>query len=157
KRNLPRLERFLTTLPSAHRYAFEFRNAEWFDDEAYCLLAKHDCAFCIYDLNGRLSPKVLTADFVYVRLHGPGGPYQGRYDDGTLSGWAKNFTGWAAEGKKVYCYFDNDQSGYAALNALRLQDMIRGKRTSNVPGPDEGLMTTQRGAKIGGRIPSAKA
>jgi uncharacterized protein YecE (DUF72 family) len=59
-----------------------------------------------------------------VRLHGPQGPYQGSYDDERLSGWAGEFAVWAAQGHDVYCYFDNDDHGYAVRNALRLQAML---------------------------------
>jgi uncharacterized protein YecE (DUF72 family) len=72
-----------------------------------------------------LSPREVTADFVYIRLHGPGGAYQGIYDTPTLAGWAKAISAWAAQGKEVFCYFDNDEAGFAAHNALTLQEMLR--------------------------------
>jgi uncharacterized protein YecE (DUF72 family) len=31
---------------------------------------------------------------------------------------------WRAAGKDVYCYFDNDEKGYAPRDALRLQEMV---------------------------------
>jgi uncharacterized protein YecE (DUF72 family) len=88
------------------------------------LLSRHAVAFCIYELDGFLTPKQVTSDFVYVRLHGPDGAYQGSYDEVTLANWAAAFSTWAANGQAVYCYFDNDQRGYAVQNALRLQAMI---------------------------------
>lgn len=81
-------------------------------------------ALCIYDLDGFLSPKVITADFIYVRLHGPDGPYQGSYDVNTLAEWAGAFSAWASQGRTVYCYFDNDQAGYAVQNAQQLQSLL---------------------------------
>ena len=122
--NAERLEAFLETLPGDHRYAFEFRDESWFDDRVYGLLKEYEAAFCIYDLDGRTSPKEVTADFVYVRLHGPEGPYRGQYGVEALSGWAGAFSRWVDEGKDVYCYFDNDEAGYAPQNALRLQQMM---------------------------------
>ena len=124
--NAGRLNHFLATLPEGHRYAFEFRDATWFVPPIYYALAKHRAAFCIYDLARQQSPKQVTADFVYVRLHGPGGPYQGRYDTRALAGWAGAFATWTAQGKEVYCYFDNDQAGYAPRDALALQEMVEG-------------------------------
>jgi uncharacterized protein YecE (DUF72 family) len=59
-----------------------------------------------------------------VRLHGPDGPYSGSYDARGLGIWAERIAGWQAQGKQVYCYFDNDQSGYAPQNALMLQCML---------------------------------
>ena len=57
---------------------------------------------------------------VYVRLHGPGGPYQGSYGEEALAGWAARIRAWRAAGMSVYCYFDNDAEGHAPGDALRL-------------------------------------
>jgi len=122
--NPGRLEEFLAVLPSGHRYAFEFRDPSWFDDRVYQLLAKAGAAFCIYELAGRHSPKSVTADFVYVRLHGPAAAYQGSYPTQTLAGWAGAFSTWARQGKDIFCFFDNDEKGYAAANAMCLRDML---------------------------------
>ncbi len=120
----PRLASFVEALPSGQRYAFELRDPDWLNDEAYRILEDHGAALCIYDFHGRQSPKRVTADFVYVRLHGPYGPYRGKYDTQTLAGWAGAFSAWLAQGKDVYCYFDNDEAGYAVQNALELQAMF---------------------------------
>lgn len=125
--NQQRLAGFLDALPQGYRHVFEFRDPSWFDQRAYELLARHNAAVCIYDLNGRLSPKKITADHVYVRLHGPGPPYQGQYDIQTLSGWAGAFSAWNRQGKAIYCYFNNDMAGYAVQNAAQLQAMLAGE------------------------------
>jgi uncharacterized protein YecE (DUF72 family) len=122
--NGERLEAFLDALGGGHRCAFEFRDPSWHNDEAMDALARHGAAFCIYHLAGFLSPRTVTTDFVYVRLHGPGEAYQGSYDEETLAGWAQAFAGWAQEGRDVYCYLDNDQEGYAAANALKLRELL---------------------------------
>lgn len=119
-----RLAEFLAALPRELRYALEFRDPGWLNDTAYRLLREHGAAFCIYELAGRISPREVTADFVYIRLHGPGGAYQGRYDRRTLMGWAGAISTWAGQGLPVYCYFDNDEAGFAAHNALELQEML---------------------------------
>ncbi|MFW6140432.1 MAG: DUF72 domain-containing protein [Acidobacteriota bacterium] len=124
KKNRGRLQSFLQALPSGHQYTFEFRDPDWFRDDIYELLERQKAAFCIYDFNRRQSPKIVTSGFVYIRLHGPDGAYQGKYDDQKLSGWAGAISQWKQQGKDVFCYFDNDQVGYAAENAERLQEMI---------------------------------
>jgi uncharacterized protein YecE (DUF72 family) len=124
--NPERLNAFLEALPSEYRYAFEFRDPSWFDERAYEALRKHGAAFCVYELAGRMSPKRITADFIYIRLHGPGDAYQGQYDSSTLAGWAGAFATWAAQGKEIFCYFDNDEAGYAAQDARSLQQMVQG-------------------------------
>jgi len=130
KFNLDRLRSFLEALPGKFRYAFEFRDPTWIRTETLEVLGRYGAAFCIYELAGFLSPKEVTADFVYVRLHGPKGPYQGKYSSRILAGWAEAFSAWAKEGKEIFCYFDNDEAGYAALDALELQGMIADKFSS---------------------------
>ncbi len=122
--NLERFDAFIRQLPDGFRYTFEFRDPSWFTSEIYDLLRKAEAAFCIYELSGTLSPKEVTADFVYIRLHGPEGAYEGSYDQQTLSGWAGAMSSWARQGKEVFCFFDNDQNGYAAQNARSLKEMI---------------------------------
>lgn len=123
--NAGRLEEFLGHLSQDFRYVFEFRDSSWFNDEIYNLLARYQAAFCIYDLDHQLSPGEISCDFVYIRLHGPDGPYSGSYSRHALTAWVNDIVAWADEGKTVYCYFDNDQSGYAALNAQQLMQMIK--------------------------------
>jgi uncharacterized protein YecE (DUF72 family) len=122
--NPQRLAVFLDGLSRDFRYAFEFRDHSWLNEEVYRLLEAHNAAFGIYEYDGFLAPRQVTTDFVYVRLHGPDGPYRGSYDSRTLTGWAGAFSTWARQGRRVYCYFDNDQAGYAPENALRLQAML---------------------------------
>jgi uncharacterized protein YecE (DUF72 family) len=121
-----RLERFLDALPRQHRYAFEFRDPAWFEPAILQTLAAHDAALCLYEFGGQRAPLEVTASFVYIRLHGPERAYQGSYSDAALRTWAKRIRAWAKEGLDVYCYFDNDEKGYAPQNALRLRDMLAG-------------------------------
>lgn len=123
KLNIDRLADFLKALPRGRRFAFEFRDDTWWDARVYELLHQYNAAFCLFDLEGRQTPVELTADFAYVRLHGPEGAYQGKYDDNTLSRWANAFKAWMQKGIEVFCYFDNDENGYAAQNALKLREV----------------------------------
>ena len=122
-----RLKVLLEVLPSEFRYVFELRDRTWITPAIEKLLAKFHAAFCIYELAGYHSPMTVTTDFAYVRLHGPGaGKYQGSYDEIRLSQWHRQIEDWSRELKAVYVYFDNDQSGFAAQNALTLRKMIFG-------------------------------
>ncbi|MGN6645282.1 MAG: DUF72 domain-containing protein [Cytophaga sp.] len=124
KINTQRLEDFLKQLPEHFRFAFEFRNTSWYTEEVYTLLRKYNCAFCIYELDRHTSPMEVTTDFVYVRLHGPAGKYQGSYSKRQLNSWAKKCINWQQNHKNVFIYFDNDQEGYAAFNAQTLQQLL---------------------------------
>ncbi|MFZ6030152.1 MAG: DUF72 domain-containing protein [Chloroflexota bacterium] len=123
--DVERLYAFLRFLPSGYRYTFEFRNPSWFTPEVFAILAEYNAAFCVYHLNRSFSPQITTADWAYVRLHGPEGAYEGKYDADTLRRWMDVFSTWMSAGKDVYCYFDNDQAGYAVENALALQAMAK--------------------------------
>lgn len=118
--NLDRLEHFLQILPKCYRATFEFRDASWFSDETYDLLRYYNAAFCIYDLNRRRSPTPVTADFIYLRLHGPARPYRGSYSSATLRRWSHQCLDWQRQGLDIFCYFDNDEKGYAIKDAAKL-------------------------------------
>ncbi len=128
--NLERLDAFLGALPAGRRYAFEFRDPSWLEPAVFEVLAKHNAALCIYNFNRRTTPREITADFIYVRLHGPGGPYQGKYSPQELEEWAREIAAWGgsgqAGGRSGYCYFDNDMAGYAPQNAQELTRHLAG-------------------------------
>ena len=119
-----RLASFLTLLPTYYRYVFEFRHPSWNTSQIYELLNKYKAAYCIFDLAGFLSPLQVTTDFAYIRLHGPGGKYQGTYTDQALSEWAATINSWRKTLSEVYVYFDNDDSGYAPRDALQLKRLV---------------------------------
>lgn len=123
--NVERLDYFLNLLPADHRFAFEFRDHTWNIAEVYQLLEQHNCAYCIYDLAGYQSPQLLTADFVYIRLHGPGNKYEGSYTRENLKDWADYCTHYQKEGKDIYLYFDNDQQAFAPANAQTIRNFLK--------------------------------
>ena len=128
KVNPERLENLLEILPREHRYVFEFRETSWMSPEINRILRRSNAAFCIYELAGFHSPMDITADFAYIRLHGPEeGKYQGSYSRARLTKWARHVEDWATRLKAVHVYFDNDQAGYAAKNALALKKMVLGQ------------------------------
>jgi len=90
----------------------------------YEALRRNNVAYCIYELAGFQSPMEITADFTYVRLHGPGNKYQGNYSGQVLRNWAKRIEVWRRELEHVFVYFDNDQTGFAPKNALELKQLI---------------------------------
>jgi uncharacterized protein YecE (DUF72 family) len=128
--NVDRLDEFLSVLPRSHRYAFEFRNPTWLTDAVYSVLHRHRAAFCIFHLAGFETPLQLTTNWTYVRLHGPGGPYQGSYSHSQLAEWAARIRSWRASLQHMYVYFDNDQAGYAAQNALELKRLVSAEENS---------------------------
>jgi uncharacterized protein YecE (DUF72 family) len=121
--NIERFSEFLQKLPRQFRHVFEFRNPTWYTQEVLELLQQYNCAFCIYELAGHITPLHVTSTFVYVRLHGPGDKYQGSYTDEALREWAYKCMEWLHD-KDVYVYFDNDIGSHAPYNALTLMQYI---------------------------------
>lgn len=116
-----RLVRFLELLPKDRRIAVEFRQPGWYAADILALLADHGAALCLSDHHHAPAPFEVTADFVYLRGHGPGGRYRGSYPDATLDDWARRIAGWRRAGRDVYAYFDNDVKSAAPFDAARLR------------------------------------
>jgi uncharacterized protein YecE (DUF72 family) len=120
RRNDERLAAFLKLLPNRHRAVVEFRDPGWYDEAVFDLLRAHDVALCLSDHAAAPAPWVVTASFVYVRPHGPGGRYAGNYDEAWMDETARRMAAWRAEGRDVYCFFDNDQKSAAPADAAHL-------------------------------------
>ena len=81
-----------------------------------------------FDFAGLRSPDAVTADFVYIRLHGPlKEPYRGGYPDSFLQERAEAIRRWLGEGRAVYVFFDNTMEGDAVRDALKLADLLKEK------------------------------
>ncbi|TAL63008.1 MAG: DUF72 domain-containing protein [Legionella sp.] len=124
--NIPRLTEFIHSLPKEFLYTFEFRHQSWFCDELYELLDKNQMSLCFYDHKLYRSPEIVTsAPFIYIRMHGPDEQaYQGAYEEATLQEYAQKCRKWHAEGKTIYCYFDNDDKANAPKDAQRLRELL---------------------------------
>jgi uncharacterized protein YecE (DUF72 family) len=121
RRNDERLAGFLQLLPQGRRHTVEFRHPSWYDPAVFRILADFDAALCISDHHSAPSPWEVTASWVYVRGHGPGGRYVGRYPQAELAEWARHIAAWRAEGRDVYAYFDNDIKSAAPHDAEALK------------------------------------
>ena len=121
-----RLDYFLSRLPDWIRVSVELRHPSWNHDDVFELLSRHGAAYCI--MSGANLPCILraTADFVYLRLHGPDHDhlYGGSYSDADLTWWADRAREWSDSGKDVYAYFNNDGGGNAVRNARRLRELL---------------------------------
>ncbi len=134
------------------RYAIEVRH-ESFDNPRFArLLRKHNIALVIAE-TARRWPMLqdITADFLYLRLHGDKKIYRSGYSDRSLDRWAERISAWLRGGEPdevrkiepqvkaasgpcaVYCYFDNtDEKLRAPADALALMrkmNLRRGRRT----------------------------
>jgi len=115
-------ESFCALLPAGFKCTIEARNRQWCTDEALSCLQSHGIAWCIADTAGRYPClEAVTADFVYIRLHGSRSLYASDYTEEELAAWAEKINGWDRE---TYVYFDNDFMAFAPHNALRLKTLI---------------------------------
>jgi uncharacterized protein YecE (DUF72 family) len=123
-RNDERLNRFLSWIPRGQPVTVEFRHPSWYDPAVLDILRDHGAAFCVSDHHDAPSAWEVTADFAYVRGHGPGGHYHGRYSPAELSAWAAWIKARQAEGIAVFSYFDNDVKSAAPQDAKVLIDRV---------------------------------
>lgn len=107
------------------RHAMEIRHDSFVDPAFLALLRRHRVALVVADTAGRW-PKLfdVTADFVYVRLHGDAELYASGYSDAALAEWAARIADWRDAGHDVYVYFDNDIKVHAPFDALRLAERL---------------------------------
>ena len=103
------------------RHALEIRDESYRDPAFLRLLERHGVALVVADTAGRW-PLLLdvTADLVYVRLHGDVELYTSGYGESALDTWAERVRGWASKGLDVCVYFDNDVDAHAPFDAMGL-------------------------------------
>jgi uncharacterized protein YecE (DUF72 family) len=126
------------------RHAIEIRHESFLDPAFVKLLRKHRIALVVADTAGKW-PLVedVTADFMYLRLHGDEELYASGYGDEALEAWAERIRAWSAGGepphgrkivpalappprrsRDVYCYFDNDIKVHAPFDAMKLMQKL---------------------------------
>jgi uncharacterized protein YecE (DUF72 family) len=126
--DVDRLARFLSVLPDGPGHAIEFRHRSWYVDEVEAALTGHNVAWVW--LSDRQMPDTMpvTADFVYLRLHGladdPQKRYRWDYTDAELAPWAERLRAAAAAGRDGWVYFNNDADANAPRNAAMLIDQL---------------------------------
>ena len=119
-----RLESFLALLPKDLSHVFEFREPSWMTDEVLAILDAAGAGFCTHDFPGLATPRAATGRTAYVRFHGTGGKYWGRYSDEALGNWSDWMRGQEDEGRTVWAYFNNDIHGHAIEDAKALKRLL---------------------------------
>ena len=110
------------------RFAFEFRHSSWCEEKIYRLLNEYGSAWVIADSPRYPKAEVVSADFVYIRMHGSKVMFSSDYTSEELNDLAKKIRRWLRENLDVYCYFNNDAHGYAVKNAQTLKRKLTMKR-----------------------------
>ena len=89
------------------RHAVEIRHESFVDASFVELLRERNIGLVVAE-TARRWPMMfdITADFVYMRLHGDKELYKSGYTERALERWAQRIRGWSRL-RDVYCYFDN--------------------------------------------------
>ena len=124
------------------RHAVEIRHESFLDPAFVTLLRRSRVALVVADTAGRWPYREdVTADFVYLRLHGDEQLYTSGYTPRALARWAKRIDAWhrgseppdaqridgkapRARRRDVYCYFDNDAKVHAPFDAQSLSGRL---------------------------------
>ena len=121
------------------RHAIEVRHASFADPAFVALARQYKVAIVVADTAGKW-PLIedVTADFMYLRLHGEKELYASGYTDAALDRWAARIDAWTGGGqpadahlvsdvaapkrasRDLFCYFDNDIKVRAPYDAQRL-------------------------------------
>ena len=122
-------------------HALEVRHDSYIDPAFIRLLRRANVALCVADTAGTWPYlEDVTADFVYVRLHGAKRLYASGYSKSDLDRWATRIAAWqhgetptstalaapgtsppsSTAGRDVYVYFDNDVKVHAPFDAMNL-------------------------------------
>ncbi|TQM39106.1 DUF72 domain-containing protein [Pseudonocardia cypriaca] len=126
------------------RHALEVRHPTFCRAEFVELLREQEVALVVADTAGTWPHlEDVTADFVYVRLHGDTELYTSGYTPDALDAWAAKMLAWRAgeaptgeftvaapgrsepAGRDVFVYFDNDVKVHAPYDAIALEERLR--------------------------------
>ena len=123
-KNLELLEQFCKNLDKRKNNIIEFRHGSWFTDDVLSLLQKYKVGYCI--VSSPELPEIITAtsSILYMRFHGMNEWYSDRYGKEKLEYYASKIQ--ETDAKKVYCYFNNDEKGYAVQDAQTLKELLTG-------------------------------
>jgi uncharacterized protein YecE (DUF72 family) len=106
------------------RCALEVRDRRWYMPDCFDRLSAHNWSLVLADQPGFAMNGPVTADFIFLRRHGPGGDHDSIYTEEMLQADAGRIRTWMAEGRDVYIYYNNDIGGYAIQNAQRLKELL---------------------------------
>ena len=120
KKDVPRLEDFLSLIKPGTPTAFEFRHPSWFEEDVFACLRANGCALCAAEADD-LPPPVLmpTARFGYLRLR------QVEYSEERLADWVEKLQ--AQNWDEVYVFFKHEDAGTGPKLAAQFLSLLEPK------------------------------
>ncbi|RCK77221.1 MAG: hypothetical protein ANABAC_3646 [Anaerolineae bacterium] len=123
--DLGRIGSALAAFSEPSKVAIEFRRPNWWAEDVLHLLQKFGAVWVNPDYPGHLLSDHLVTDVGYLRLHGRRCWYADPYtldEIQEIARLAKQML--ARDIKELYIFFNNTVNGYAARNALELQELL---------------------------------
>lgn len=105
------LEKFVQHLPSAYRFAFEFRHASWFTEAIYRILKSRNVALCWAESEKIATPRISTSNFLYYRFRLP--EFTAAQME-TIAGELRE----QVKEREVFAFFKHEEQPESALNAV---------------------------------------
>jgi uncharacterized protein YecE (DUF72 family) len=116
KKDLPRLEAFLTYVGGRAAVVLQLQHESWYDDEVFDCLRAHSAALCCVDDEGAACEKVIgTTDWGFVRLR------EERYTDAGLRKWIAKLN--AQEWEGAFVFFKHEDVGAGPKLAVRFLEL----------------------------------
>jgi uncharacterized protein YecE (DUF72 family) len=117
RKDLERLERFLSLVPNERAAAFEFRHPSWLDDEVLALLRARNCALCVADTDEAQNPNLIpTATWGYMRLR------RSEYSRVDLLKWKERIL--SQNWDRVFVFFKHEGEGIGPKLGAEFVDLL---------------------------------
>lgn len=120
-----RLSQIVDSLNPDFKNVIEFRNATWWTEEVYAILAESNITFCSVNYPNLPTETIQTNEIGYLRFHGNPKLFYSSYKDEELEQTA-DFLFFNHKFKKIFVYFNNTASTAGILNALTLKKYVDG-------------------------------
>jgi len=116
RKDLEKLQNFLSILPGDRAVAFEFRHPSWFDDEVFSCLKERNCALCTAEMDETETANVVpTATWGYVRLR------RSSYSRDDLMNWKERIL--LQQWNHAYIFFKHEDEGIGPKLAAEFLDL----------------------------------
>ncbi len=110
------------------KFSIELRDKRWVNEEVFSILRIYNISLCFSDYPGVEIDSPLTADFVYMRRHGPTFLYSSLYSEKEIRRDAFFIEKYLKKNVDVFVYYNNDAHAWAVQNALQLKEMVKNAR-----------------------------
>jgi len=121
KKDVVVLADFVNCLPTGARAAFEFRHESWFGEDVWEVLKSRNVALCVADTEDLATPKVITADYGYLRLR------REDYSSSDVERWTEYVRENREKWTDVFVYFKHEEAGIGPRLAKEMMESLESK------------------------------